>query len=80
MYSYICISEYDQSIKPFKFKLQGKKKAFILIRKPKESPRRGIDPRSPVTDGDTLHYTAEELDALNVSLMVYVMGKRPLPF
>ena len=36
--------------------------------------------RSPVTDEDTLHYTTEELDALDVSLMVYVMGKRPLPF
>ena len=27
-YSYICISEYDQSIEPFKFKLEGKKKHF----------------------------------------------------
>ena len=47
----ILILEYDEAIAPFKSNVQGKKKkafqAFILIRKPKGSPRRGIEPRSP---------------------------------
>ena len=45
------ILEYDESNAPFKSNVQGSEKkalqAFILIRKPKESPRRGIEPRSP---------------------------------
>ena len=76
---YICISECDQSIKPFKFKLQSKKKSIPSIHlDPKAkriSPAGNRTPVSRVTGGDTHHYTTEELDALNVSLMVYVTGK-----
>ena len=42
------------------------------------SPAGNRTPVSRVTGGDTHHYTTEELDALNLSLMVSVMGKRPL--
>ena len=47
----ILILEYDEANAPLQIKRSRfKKKAFqalILIRKPKESPRRGIEPRSP---------------------------------
>ena len=54
-FKYSLILEYDLSKVPFmlNFRNEIKKKkknafhTFILIRKPKESPRRGIEPRSP---------------------------------
>ena len=62
--------------------IKRKKKAFqafILIQK--ESPRRGIEPPvSRVTRGDTHHYNTEEVDALNLSSMVYEWGNAPSHF
>lgn len=50
----ICISEYDQSIEPFKFKLQGKTTTKSI------SPAENQTPVSHVTGDDTHHYTIEE--------------------
>ena len=78
-YSYICSLDYDQSIEPFKFKLHGSKKhsKHLNPKTKRISPAGNRTPVSRVTGGDTHHYTTEELNALNVSLMVHAMGKRP---
>ena len=37
-------------------------------------------PVSRVTGGDTHHYTTEELSAVAIGLIGYIMGKRPISF
>ena len=53
----------------------------MKFRNPKRiSPAGNRTPVSRVTGGDTHHYTTEELRAVAIGLMGYIMGKRPISF
>ena len=63
------------------FKVKGKKSIASIHLNPKTkriSPAGNRTPVSRVTGGDTHHYTTEELNAIDLGLMAYVMGKRPI--
>ena len=63
------------------FKVKEKKSIASIHLNPKTkriSPAGNRTPVSRVTGGDTHHYTTEELNALDLGLMGYVMGKRPI--
>ena len=78
----ILIPEYDQthpSNQTFKVKKESISSIHLNPKTKRISPAGNRTPVSRVTGGDTHHYTTEELGALDVGLMVSVMGKRPMP-